>query len=125
MRASILAFSVAFAALALASGAPLRKIRDIDCSAHRSVDLVVKETRVNVDGVIEFNTRAYHYNGKPYLPGPTIHFTPGRKCTIKIVNQLSDGGNATCLAAMDGGDMNMLHCPDVTNLHTHGTQTFK
>lgn len=82
------------------------------------VSLVVKETRWNVDGIMSFNTRAYWYNGVPYIPAPTIRMRPHQRCRVHISNQLSAAGSAHC-----GMMANRFHCGDVTSLHTHGEVT--
>jgi hypothetical protein len=55
------------------------------------------------------------------VPGPVIEMIPGKSCSIKVVNALSRSGMAACLADRENMEtMNMFHCPDVINLHTHG-----
>jgi hypothetical protein len=84
--------------------------------------LVVGEHRAEIDGIASFSTRAYFYRGTPMIPGPIIVMRPNNTCKILLKNELSSAGNAAC-AAHAGGNMNMYHCPDVINLHTHGVIT--
>ena len=92
----------------------------IDCKPGVPIQLEAKEVRANVDGQLDFNTRAYWYKGVPMVPGPTIHMHPGQQCQIEIINNLPTTQNAECQAIIATGHMNMYHCADVTNLHTHG-----
>jgi FtsP/CotA-like multicopper oxidase with cupredoxin domain len=131
MRAAV-KFAVAVAATVAAlfgapvQAAPLVESVHLDCTALRTITLKVKPVTVNLDGQATFNTRAYHYNDVPMIPGPTIHMKQGRRCSIRIVNNLPTAGTQHCLdslAATNGTVMNMFHCPDVTNLHTHGKRS--
>ena len=45
------------------------------------------------DWIIKMNTRAYYYQGKVAIPGPTIRMTPGQTCTVILKNEMH--GNRT------------------------------
>lgn len=94
---------------------PLR----VSCSTKEGVELVVKQARINVGGQVEFNTRAYHYNGIPMVPGPTITALPGKRCKITIINELPNDRTSICATNIIHA-MNSYMCADCTNLHTHG-----
>lgn len=112
--------------------APLYRIPSVNCypdseaaiaRGHGELTLTVAPGRWNVDGQVAFNTRAYHYNGVQTIPGPTIHLKAGTQCQLTLVNALSTAGQAQCDAEMASwvpGTMSFFHCPDVTNMHTHG-----
>jgi hypothetical protein len=110
--------------LAAATSDTLRQIPFIECTRGRTTELVVAEHRVEIDGVASFSTRAYFYRGIPMLPGPILVMRPNNTCKILLRNGLSPAGNAAC-AAHTGESMNMYHCPDVINLHTHGTKVVR
>lgn len=122
MRACVALLALAGAAAA----APLAKIPHMDCGAHTTLELSVKEGRVNVDGQVEFTSRLYFF-GKDtkdiVFPPPIIRMHAGQRCHIRLTNRLSNAGDAACMAdmaAMMPGQPTMFHCPQVTNLHTHG-----
>ena len=50
------------------------------------------------------------------IPGPTISMKSGQKCTLLLKNSLS----TTSPVATCHYHSNELHCPDTTNVHTHG-----
>lgn len=98
----------------LASAAPLQPLTVIDC-VDGSVALDVRQAEVDVDGQLSFTTRAYHVNGELAMPGPVIRMKAGTQCSIEVTNSLPEGQEAGC-----PHHSNEFHCPDTTNLHTHG-----
>lgn len=121
MRPSLVAlFVVALvASTATVSAEALKKLKHVSCDHGKTIVLKVKAARANVDGMVQFNTRLWHLNDQPMVPGPVIEMQPGQTCRIRVENGLSASGNAACMADM-ASDMNVMHCPDIVNLHTHG-----
>eukprot|EP00736_Rhodelphis_marinus_P008785 Rmarinus@m.4898 len=102
-------------ACTLAVGDPLIEMTEVECY-DGSVDLEMKEARVTVDEQVTFSTRLYHYDGVPQFPAPTIRMKAGTQCTVNIINNMpTDSSVADCHY-----HLNDVHCPDTTNLHTHG-----
>ena len=125
------------ALLVSVTGAPLAAITTAVCyptanqssqlraPAFGSVTLTVAPGRWVVPGQVEFNTRAYYYQGVQTIPGPTIRVKAGTQCQVTLINALSTAGAALCqhqMASMVPGQMGIFHCPDNTNLHTHGAR---
>jgi len=98
---------------ATCQAAPLRQVSMVSCK-DRTVELEVREHTWNVDGQMTFHTRAYFYDGEAALPAPTLVMQPGSQCRLKIKNSLSNQ-LANC-----SYHANYFHCPDTTNVHTHG-----
>eukprot|EP01060_Flectonema_neradi_P031929 TRINITY_DN496_c3_g1_i1.p1 TRINITY_DN496_c3_g1~~TRINITY_DN496_c3_g1_i1.p1 ORF type:complete len:641 (+),score=91.98 TRINITY_DN496_c3_g1_i1:42-1964(+) len=100
---------------ASASGAALRELDVIDCTQGRVVNIEIKPGRVAVEDVLEFDTRAYHFEGStnPSVPGSTIKMHPGQQCTLRVTNNLV-GTPCNVIHSND------YHCPDTHTLHTHG-----
>ena len=98
---------------ALAVGAPLKRLETISCVNGATVEIEVRRATVAVPGIVEFETRAYHFGGTAHVPGKTIAMRAGERCNIKVVNNLEG-------TACTGGHENSFHCPDTTGLHTHG-----
>eukprot|EP01060_Flectonema_neradi_P028616 TRINITY_DN3848_c0_g1_i3.p1 TRINITY_DN3848_c0_g1~~TRINITY_DN3848_c0_g1_i3.p1 ORF type:complete len:637 (+),score=112.67 TRINITY_DN3848_c0_g1_i3:37-1911(+) len=98
-----------------ASGAALRELPTLDCTDERVIDIVVKEGDASIEDLLQFKTRAYHFEGSDdaAVPGHTIKMHPGTTCTLRVTNNL-DG------VACNGQHSNDFHCPDTTTLHTHG-----
>ena len=125
--------AVALAALlATAHCAKLVEPITAKCFDGASVVLTVREARVTLNSGPSFMTRAYHFNGKPMVPGPTIRMKAGQRCTITVINALppqTPAEEARCFAAHnttreDGlyhSNMDPMHCPSVIGFHTHGT----
>jgi len=91
---------------------------EIHCSAEPDhiIDLTIVRNRVNIDGQIIFDTRLYSYKGTPYAPAPTIIMKAGDVCFVRLHNDLSQNTTqSTCNMHYNG-----FHCPDTSNLHTHG-----
>lgn len=76
-----------------------------------SITLTVEAYRVTTE-LFSYTTRAYCYNGKCSVPGPTISVKPGDTLTIVLQNKLA--------ADTETGTMNTMHSPNKTNIHTHG-----
>ena len=98
---------------ALAVGAPIKRLETISCENGATVEIEVRRATVAVPGIVEFETRAYHFGGTAHVPGKTIAMRAGERCNIKVVNNLEG-------TACTGGHENSFHCPDTTGLHTHG-----
>ena len=101
------------------SSAPL----SLGAHAFGSLTLTVAPGTWSVDGQVVFNTRAYYYQGVQMIPGPTIRMKAGTECQVTLVNALSTAGQPYCnqqMASEVPGTRGNFHCPDVTNLHTHG-----
>jgi len=113
-------------------GDPLNQMDEIPCYGDSTtwggrVELRIRETRWNIAGLIEFNTRVYHYvnaDGElvPSVPGPTIKMKQGHQCLIVLINELPARGGEDCIAVYkdDGSLRHGYFCSDTTNLHTHG-----
>ncbi|KAJ3111161.1 hypothetical protein HK100_002792 [Physocladia obscura] len=102
--------------LALIPVNPLSQVLSVPCKNNQIVSLEVLEAVYTVPGIVNFNSRLYHYNGAPMFPAPTIRMQAGESCTIRVINKLSTTSSvSTC-----DYHSNTLHCPDTTNIHTHG-----
>ena len=76
------------------------------------ITLVVEQKRVTLDSGIVFTTRTYNSTA----PGFTIRMKAGTQCQVKVINNLpTNTTESTCES-----HINSFHCPDTTNLHTHG-----
>jgi hypothetical protein len=106
-------------------GASIRSLPSINCS-DGEVMLEVKPARVHVDhGFLSFTTRLYHVDGVAMFPGPTIRVQPGTSCTLRLKNSLpalNPNEQCTSMSEVSMVNMTMMHCADITNLHTHGTE---
>lgn len=93
----------------------LRQPVSVACQDSEVV-LELRPYRWTVDSQLSFLTRAYFYNNEPMVPGPTIRMKAGTQCRITVVNNLDTNTSVSSCAYHHNG----LHCPDTTNLHTHG-----
>ncbi|KAK3233393.1 hypothetical protein CYMTET_56307 [Cymbomonas tetramitiformis] len=66
------------------------------------------------NGVYNFNTRAFCYEGACTVPGPTFKIRPGDTLKITLVNGLQPNIDD------ETSEMNTLRHPNTTNIHTHG-----
>eukprot|EP00471_Norrisiella_sphaerica_P006026 CAMPEP_0184490192 /NCGR_PEP_ID=MMETSP0113_2-20130426/17256_1 /TAXON_ID=91329 /ORGANISM="Norrisiella sphaerica, Strain BC52" /LENGTH=699 /DNA_ID=CAMNT_0026873959 /DNA_START=82 /DNA_END=2181 /DNA_ORIENTATION=+ len=93
----------------------LRSPDVIACQGNKVVELTIKKARLSIGGV-NFTSRVYHYNDRAYFPGPTIVLKAGEPCDLRLVNSLP----ATSHTDHCPYHENAYHCPDTSNLHTHG-----
>jgi FtsP/CotA-like multicopper oxidase with cupredoxin domain len=90
-------------------GPVLQDMNEISCK-DEAIELSLGKARASIINTdISFNTRLY--NGM--FPGPVIRMKAGTRCSVLLKNEL-DGERCP------SGHHNGLHCPDTTNLHTHG-----
>jgi len=128
-----LLFSFCIATVWAYGGDPLHQIDEINCYGSDNstwggrVELILREVRWNIGGLIEFNTRAYHYVNSdgmlvPSVPGPTVKMKQGHQCQIVLKNELPARGGEDCIFVYkdDGTPENGFFCSDTTNIHTHG-----
>jgi hypothetical protein len=131
-RLGMRVLAVALAALlATAHCAKLVEPITAKCFDGASVVLTVREARVTLNSGPSFMTRAYHFNGKPMVPGPTIRMKAGQRCTITVINALppqTPAEEARCFAVRnstreDGlfhSNFDPMHCPSVVGFGVHG-----
>mmetsp|Transcript_223 Transcript_223/g.730 ORF Transcript_223/g.730 Transcript_223/m.730 type:complete len:772 (+) Transcript_223:23-2338(+) len=112
---------VGLAIVSCAAAAVIVEPDVLDCQG-KHVTLEVRENTVNIAGLVSFNSRSYYANGKFHVPGPTIKMQAGKWCNITIVNRLPGGQSSECnyVNGKFTHHSNTMHCPDTTNLHTHG-----
>jgi hypothetical protein len=58
------------------------------------------------------------YNGQ--VPGPVLRVKAGSRCRVTLLNALPDHPDPDPDQCHAAHLLNNLHCPDHTNLHTHG-----
>eukprot|EP01064_Diplonema_japonicum_P023574 TRINITY_DN33_c0_g1_i11.p1 TRINITY_DN33_c0_g1~~TRINITY_DN33_c0_g1_i11.p1 ORF type:complete len:583 (+),score=157.24 TRINITY_DN33_c0_g1_i11:68-1816(+) len=98
----------------LGEGAALPMVREVTCTAGKTILMEVEEGNVAVDGVVQFQSRVYRVDGEITFPAATIRMQAGEVCNLRVVNKLK-GPQCTMVDGQNG-----FHCPDITSLHTHG-----
>jgi hypothetical protein len=96
--------------------ASLVSLPSVTCTNGSIITLTVKYAPLIVDDVVHFNSRLFVYNGTASHPAPTIRMKAGTTCTVRIENELA----TTSAVSQCDYHSNTFHCPDTTNLHTHG-----
>ena len=86
-----------------------------DSSGVTHVTVTVDVATINMDSAGTFNTRAYHINGVPAFPGPTIFLQPGGYLNFTLINNL--GANSAADLARAHNEYRHVN---TTNIHTHG-----
>ena len=99
--------------LPLAHSEELRSVPAVRCVGGAVVDVQVESARVDIDGIVSFNTRIYKVNGQRSIPSTTIIMKAGEYCELNVTNNLVG-------TACGPKHSNTYHCPDTTTLHTHG-----
>jgi FtsP/CotA-like multicopper oxidase with cupredoxin domain len=86
-----------------------------DVDGVTTVTLTVDAVRIDIPGAVSFTTRAYHWNGVPQFPGPTLVLKAGGKLRLTLVNNLEDDSALDATKAA-----NTFRHANTTNVHTHG-----
>ena len=100
---------------AMTDGETLTQPVIIDAIATPYIEISVQLCKNSATNFANWTSRCYCYKGSCSVPGPTIKMTGCSSFTLKLTNKLSLQASDS-----DGQMMNVMHSPDIINLHTHG-----
>jgi hypothetical protein len=100
---------------AMIDGETLTQPLIIDTIATPNIEIAVQLCKHTAANFANRTSRCYCYKGSCSVPGPTIQMTPGSAFSLTLTNKLTLQASDA-----DGQMMNVMHSPDIINLHTHG-----
>ncbi|KAM3575473.1 hypothetical protein VYU27_002579 [Nannochloropsis oceanica] len=100
------------------NGGPLAPPAQELISSNGALEVTLSVNAFRQDAYISYTTRAYHFNGRGALPGPTIRVKPGDVLTVHIINDLQDTG----VDLPEWANDNAFHSPNTTGFFVHGAR---